>query len=356
MSFIIPNKVSLLENNMLDFNDINDLKTAKSDHALLRVEFDDFVIYSYNLFNSDDESNIRSRLTKYSDDFKFSDSLVEQYKSRSKKRMQDIFTDIKTKYVVSESKKVIICLQELGSEMAMVAAEYFKDYMEYRSDPDLRSERDGLKLFNERRMILIPPGEYFRVRDSTSELPLQNIDFAFKNSIHVQIEIANRFTINLVNIQSHPLTNDDQLMELFDKVNSYDNLIIIGDFGRSLRRKNLMKYLIMNQLYFLAPDSATTIKQLPEGDEQDKSNIVDQVIFKVAKYITEEQRQRQILEDAKPKTFFENIFGTSTVNRSSIPIESPVSKEADETQNINTPLIESTPVMQGGVLYKIEYS
>ena len=62
MSFIIPNKVSLLENNMLDFNDINDLKTAKSDHALLRVEFDDFVIYSYNLFNSDDESNIRSRL------------------------------------------------------------------------------------------------------------------------------------------------------------------------------------------------------------------------------------------------------------------------------------------------------
>ena len=270
--------------------------------------------------------------------------------------MQDIFTDIKTKYVVSETKKVIICLQELGSEMAMVAAEYFKDYMEYRSDPDLRSERDGLKLFNERRMILIPPGEYFRVRDSTSELPLQNIDFAFKNSIHVQIEIANRYTINLVNIQSHPLTNDDQLMELFDKVNSYDNLIIIGDFGRSLRRKNLMKYLIVNQLYFLAPDSATTIKQLPEGDEQDKSNIVDQVIFKVAKYITEEQRQRQILEDAKPKTFLENIFGTSNVNRPNKPIESPVSNEADESQNINTPLIESTPVMQGGVLYKIEYS
>ena len=150
--------------------------------------------------------------------------------------------------------------------------------------------------------------------------------------------------------------NDDQLMELFDKVNSYDNLIIIGDFGRSLRRKNLMKYLIVNQLYFLAPDSATTIKQLPEGDEQDKSNIVDQVIFKVAKYITEEQRQRQILEDAKPKTFFESIFGSSNVNRPNTPIESPVSKEADETQNSNTPLVQSTPIMQGGVLYKIEYS
>lgn len=301
---IIPIKVGLLEDTMINFDNIKDLDIAKSDHALLRVEFEDFVIYSYNLLNSDDEVTVINKINNFTTDEEFKKNLISHYKKKSIDRCKKIFTLFNTEYLPQEIKKVIICFQEVGPQMLIQATEYFRNYMLYDSDPDLRSTVNGLDLFDERRLILIPTGEFFRVRDSTKELKVPNIDFAFKNAVHVQLEVGNRLNINLVNIQVHPLTNDDQLIEFFDTIKDLENLIIIGDFSRPLRRNKLMKYFALHNLYYLAPDKPTTTKELPEGDNEDKSNIVDQIIYKVSSYVMNPEENNNT-----NNSFYEYFFG-----------------------------------------------
>ena len=303
---IIPIRIGLLEDTMINFDNISDLDIAKSDHALLRVEFEDFVIYSYNLLNSDDEITVINKINNFTTDEEFKKNLISHYRKKSIDRCKKIFTLFNTDYLPQEVKKVIICFQEVGPQMLIQATDYFRNYMTYDSDPDLRSTGNGLDLFDERRLILIPTGDFFRVRNSTRELKVQNIDFAFKNAVHVQLEVGNRLNINLVNIQVHPLTNDDQLIAFFDTIKDLENLIIIGDFSRPLRRSKLMKYFALHDLYYLAPDKPTTTKELPEGDNEDKSNIVDQIIYKVSSYVMNPDAKKDT-----GNTFYEYFFGKS---------------------------------------------
>jgi len=360
---IIPYKINVINNTMIDFNKIEDISQPKSDHALIRIEFENFVILSYNIMNSEDDFNIRSILNNLNIDEKFKETLIGIIKKESDERVKKIFTLFNTQYLPNESKKVIICFQGIGKNMELILGEYFKQFTIYRSDPDLRSQPDGLKLYNERRVTLVPVGDYFRVRNSDANLNIKNVDFAFKPVIHINLEVANMLNINLFNVQIHPLSNDSQIIEFLDEINKFENVLIVGSFSRPLRRFELLKYFIGNKFYFVEPNNPTNIRELPEGDNEDKSNIVDKVLFKVSSYL-EDVKNLEDMQNKKSSIFDYFIGNTTAPNIESKNVTNEkttnekTTNEESKGGNNNIKLdVVPTPIskLKGGK-YKIYYN
>lgn len=349
---IIPYKINVINNTMFNFSKIEDISQPKSDHALIRIEFENFVILSYNIMNSEDDFNIRSILNNLNIDEKFKETLISIIKKESDNRIKKIFTLFNTEYLPKENKKVIICFQGVGKNMELILGEYFKQFTIYRSDPDLRSQPDGLKLYNERRVTLIPVGDYFRVRNSDANLNIKNVDFAFKPVIHTNLEVANMLNINLFNIQIHPLSNDSQIIEFLDEIIKFENVLIVGNFSRPLRRFELLKYFIGNNFYFIQPNKPTTIRELPEGDNEDNSDIVDQVLFKVSSYL-EDVKNLEDMQKKKEPSIFDYLSG----NTIAPTIETKnVSNEENKNNDIKISPVSTPPTKLKGGKYKIYYN
>ena len=121
----------------------------KSDHALIRVEFEYFVIYSWNLLNGDDVTVIPYtfgpfnylKSKEFPKGFGYpiyndkTNKFAEEFKQNNAERTQNLL-DIVDREKQDEGKPVILFFQEVGPTMLDVIQKHYQDNYHIFHDND----------------------------------------------------------------------------------------------------------------------------------------------------------------------------------------------------------------------------
>ena len=275
-----------VESDIYDLKKYSDLTRPISDHALIRVEFNDFVIYSYNLLNGDDKIAFSFTLRRFTETKKnkynrdLDDTLTEFFYKTNLQRTKDMCDILLRK---QEDKPIIFCFQEVGERMEAIIREKFQEiYDILSSEIDVVGSRSGeLIPKHEKRLTLVPKTgvehTYDKYKIEANGLnEIFHKEKPYKSAIGVNI-----FGCYIINIHVNWQSSFDQLLQFLEEVKSIPNLIIIGDFNTSL--DDISGYLKDNDLNVVKPDRQTFISKmiLPGGTKYNQSNIVDQVIYNI---------------------------------------------------------------------------
>ena len=240
----------------------------KSDHALIRVEFHDFVIYSWNLLNGDDTTVISDTFgnLNYPNEFPLPVDEKREYKhlhERTKNNIAKFAVDFKNTnrertenllYIVdrvkqSEVKPVILFFQEGGPTMLTVIHEkkhyqedyyIFNDYNEKELAWEPGSKQAVLK--NEFCVTLIPKmiAKENIVQHSISMWHNEPQKLIYKKPQLLISFVINRKEFCLINCHWYSLSLFKDVKNFIDQVDTYleergiKNVIYVGDFNRPL--------------------------------------------------------------------------------------------------------------------------
>ena len=232
----------------------------KSDHALIRVEFKDFVIYSWNLLNGDDATIIpytfgpfnylKSKEFPKGFDFPLYNNdtkkFANDFKENNASRTQNLL-DIVDRVKQDEKNPVILFFQEVGPTMLDVIQKHYQDYYHIFHDNDEAEvawdagpKRAVVK--NECRVTLIP--KIIEKEDIVQHsIPMGH--FEIKKLIYIKPQLLISFVIDgkkfcLINCHWYWLslfkdvTNFLEQVELYLKEEKIKNVIFVGDFNRPL--------------------------------------------------------------------------------------------------------------------------
>jgi hypothetical protein len=287
--------LSVIEQKMLNKDSF--LNDYLSDHSLIRVEFPELCIYSWNVLNGEDEMALNFTINPL-----FKQASPSQKKLISKafimnneKRFNGLITKIMNS-ITQESKPCIIFLQEIGPSILKIIMNHSKlmEYTKIVGEPDVVGfySKDkttfNLKNKQEYRVTLIPTSSLLYSIHSfplkvESKIP-QNVNIiaqqgissekSFKSQLMIRVQINNK-VYHLMNVHANWVTNDVNFVEFFASFANLPNFIAIGDFNRSLEIfKNVWKEV---GLKYLVPPKNTFISQMGTGSI--KSAKIDQCLY-----------------------------------------------------------------------------
>lgn len=298
-------KISVIPDFIFNINDITTLEKPMSDHALIRVEFEKFVVYSLNILNGEDrpalkmtindfsilneiwkQINIIKKEEKYDTNkveelFKIKNDMTNEYMNKfvenNNKRMTNIIEKLK---VLEEDKPIIFCFQEVGPEIKKLIETEFND------KTVLSSEKDNICIFNPKDKtfkheikdefrVTVLPNEFTVGESDVEHIKIPNEREGYKTAILTPFTVEGT-KYNLCNTHINFRTPQEKLVDFFTKLKEKENLIIIGDFNNNLEL-NFSQYF-NDKLKYLAPKDPTFIVDMGLKDLE-KSKIIDQVVY-----------------------------------------------------------------------------
>jgi len=287
--------LSVIEQKMLNKDSF--LNDYLSDHSLIRVEFPELCIYSWNVLNGEDEMALNFTINPL-----FKQASPSQKKLISKafimnneKRFNGLITKMMNT-ITHESKPCIIFLQEIGPSILKIIMNHSKliEYSKIVSEPDVVGfySRDkttfNLKNKPEYRVTLIPTSSLLYSIHSfplkVESKILQNVNIiaqqgissekSYKSQLMIRVQINNKL-YHLMNVHANWVTNDVNFVEFFASFANLPNFIAVGDFNRSLEIfKDVWKEV---GLKYLVPPKNTFISQMGTGSI--KSAKIDQCLY-----------------------------------------------------------------------------
>lgn len=269
--------INVIEDYMFDITNKDSLNELKSDHALIKVEFDNFIIYSLNILNGEDISSLNMTIKNFKE-IKNKKLVARQFSENNSVRMDGIFNRLLS---ITEEKPIIFCFQEVGPKIAELIKLKFEDMQFIASEHDMilyydkETKEMKTKVKEEKRIILLPK-EMEILQKINIQIP--NVDSAYKTSLLIEFSYLDK-VYYLCNVHVNFKTNADQLIEFLNKVSYYDNLVMIGDFNINLIHFN--DYLEDLGFNYKMPAEETFISEMGL-DNFKKSKIIDQVIYKLS--------------------------------------------------------------------------
>lgn len=269
-----------------------------SDHTLIRVEFPELCIYSWNVLNGEDEIALNFTINPI-----FKQASPSQKKLISKafimnneKRFDGLITKMLNS-IRDETKPCILFLQEIGPTILRLIMNHPKliRFTKIVSEPDVVGfyTRDkttfNLKNKPEYRVTLLPTTSSLiysiqnyplkvesKIQQSTSIVAQQGIidNRSFKSQLMIRVQINGKI-YNLMNVHANWVTNDANFVEFFASFADVPNFIAVGDFNRSLAIfKDVWKEV---GLKYLVPPQNTFVSQMGTGTI--KSAKIDQCLY-----------------------------------------------------------------------------
>ena len=323
---VVPNTIMNTKNGIIELFKIN------SDHALIRVEFKKFIIYSWNILNGDDKpalSHTISDFTKkekeklslesiYKEELSknLNNSLINSYVTNNEERITNIANKLK---ILSEKEKkpVIFMFQELSLKSAKRMIQTFcnsydktvsniepdnyydgfgykvilssLDQVVYREGGDEGSYREHSK--DELRLTIIPNSfglhnfdlKYFESIKSFNAHTLKTELTGYKSQLLTRISYRDKI-YTLVNLHFNYQTTIPEVCNFIGQLTKKVNLIIIGDFNNNieLRLKESIREKFPDfKFNYKAPSDSTFIKKMPQigVEDSERSAILDQVLY-----------------------------------------------------------------------------
>jgi hypothetical protein len=325
--------ITVVQNTMMNTkNGIIELYKYNSDHALIRVEFKKFIIYSWNILNGDDKPAISHTIGDFTkmEEIKLSKegiykeeltknlnkSLIDSYVVNNEERIKNIGTKLK---ILSEEEKkpVIFMFQELSLKSAKRIIQTFcqfddkflniiepgnyysgsgykvilssQDQVVYRVGGDDGAYKEHSK--DELRLTIIPNSfgldnfnlEYFESIKSFNKHAKNTELTGYKSQLLTRISYRGK-KYTLVNLHLNYQTTIPEVCNFIGQLTKKVNLIIIGDFNNNieLRLKKSIKEKFPNfNFNFKAPSDSTFIKKMPQigVEDSERSAILDQVLY-----------------------------------------------------------------------------
>ena len=269
--------INVIQDYMFDITNNESLNEPKSDHALIRVELDNFFIYSLNILNGEDISALNMTIKNFKE-IKNKKLAAQQFLENNSDRMEGIFNRLLS---ITEEKPIIFCFQEVGPEIAELIKNKFEEMQFIASEHDMvlyydkETKEMKTKVKEEKRIILLPK-EMEILQKIDIQIP--NVKSAYKTSLLIGFSYLDK-VYYLCNVHINFKTNVDQLIEFLNKFSSYDDLVMIGDFNTNLIHFN--DNLVELGLNYKIPAEETFISEM--GLENlEKSKIIDQVIYKLS--------------------------------------------------------------------------
>lgn len=293
-----------------------ELSTNKSDHALIRVEFKNFIIYSWNLLNGDDKPALKMTIQNFTQYKNKIQLLIDYFYNNNSTRIRNIGIYLK---LIREHKPIIFMFQELSLESANILIQVIcdlassininigevyrsKDYTICFSNQDQITFSDNEQHKNEIRVTIIPNKISLKSFHSIQSFNI-NKDYptkkGFKSQLFTEITYLDK-TYSLVNLHLNFMSSLDNFCDFLEKVKNYNNLIIIGDFNNNIKKR--LKDKIINRFPTFRfkhkqPEKDTFIVPMPSYvDKEFQSKILDQVLYNLE---DNELIEDEILDDYK---------------------------------------------------------
>lgn len=322
-------KIEVISNTMMNIDKgAIELFKNNSDHAMIKVEFKNFIIYSWNILNGDDKPALSFTMNVFTendknnismDGFYFGDnkkyviedlklSLTEFYFNNNSKRIEKIANRLKT-FPSNEIKPVIFMFQELSLKSANILIKNFCKFDEQIKIPDniepgynydsvdyticisLQDQvtfKDKEQAKDELRITLIPKNikvnkcksmKSFNTNQSNKLLK------GYKSQLITEITFNNK-NYTLVNLHLNYMSTGEEFCNFICPLTNKPNLIIVGDFNNNIKLR--LENIITNKLpefkfNFMEPDTNTFISLMPPivDNENEQSKILDQVLYKL---------------------------------------------------------------------------
>jgi len=323
---VVPNTMMNTKNGIIELFKIN------SDHALIRVEFKKFIIYSWNILNGDDKPALSHTIgdftkkekenlsleTIYQEELSknLNKSLIDSYVSNNEERITNIANKLKM-LSEKEKKPVIFMFQELSLKSAKKMIQIFynsdektvsninpdnyydgfgykvvlssHDQIVYSQKDDKESYKEHSK--DELRLTIIPNSfglhnfnlEYFESIKSFNAHTLRPGLTGYKSQLLTRISYRDK-TYTLVNLHFNYQTTIPEVCNFMKQLTKKVNLIIIGDFNNNINlrlEKPIRERFPDFKFNYKAPSDSTFIKKMPQigTEESERSSIIDQVLY-----------------------------------------------------------------------------
>lgn len=319
---VVPNTMMNIKNGAIE------LFKIKSDHALIRVEFKKFIIYSLNILNGDDKLALNYTMSEFTNNDK-DNLLMEGFYKGSKKEevIKSLNNSLTNSYIANNEQRIT----NIGNKLKILSEEERKPVIFMFQELSLKSAKRMIQIFcnnDDKDISNIEAGRYYdslkyklilslqdQVTFLTNEAPkdelrltiipnsfgLHNFDInhfesirsfntnltysqlkGYKSQLLTQISYRDKI-YTLVNLHLNFQSTSDEFCDFIRQLIKKPNLIIIGDFNNNIR---LRLEKIINDKFpdfkygYKEPNDSTFIKEMPPSAiESERSAILDQVLY-----------------------------------------------------------------------------